>query len=77
MRVIKYRSTSRIEPEVEREFVQGYGVGFQELIRYIMGQLPTSEVIQDALRKNVPMYPEITVRELVANACIHRDFSIT
>lgn len=77
VRVIKYRGASRIEPEVEREFVQGYGVVFQELIRYIMGQLPTSEVIQDALRKNVPIYPDITVRELVANALIHRDFSMT
>src|SRR3989338_2081912 len=77
VRVIKYRSTSRIETEVEREFVQGYGVVFQEFIRYIMGQLPTSEVIQDALRRNVPMYPEITVRELVANALVHRNFSLT
>ena len=77
VRVIKYRGGSRIETEVEREFVQGYGVAFQELIRYIMGQLPTSEVIQDALRRNVPVYPEITVRELVANALVHRNFSLT
>ena len=77
VRVVKYRSPSRIESEGEREFIAGYGVGFQELIRYIMGQLPTSEIIQDALRKNVPIYPEIAVRELVANALIHRDFAVT
>ena len=61
---------------MEKEFNQGDGIGFQELIHYILSQLPTSEVIQDALRKNVPLYPEITIRELVANALIHRDFSI-
>ena len=76
VRVIKYTGTSRIETEGEKEFYRGYGVGFQELVRYIMGQLPTSEVIQDALRKNVPLYPEMTVRELVANALIHRDFTV-
>ena len=42
-----------------------------------LGQSTTSEVIQDALRKNVPVYPEITIRELVANALIHRDFTVT
>jgi predicted HTH transcriptional regulator len=37
--------------------------------------LPRNEVIGKALRKEVPMYPEIAVRELVANALIHQDFS--
>lgn len=76
IRVIKYRGASRVETLVEKEFKEGYGVGFQELIRQIMDQLPTSEIIQEALRKNAPIYPEITIRELVANALIHRDFSI-
>jgi predicted HTH transcriptional regulator len=77
VRVIKYRGASKLETEGEKEFYQGYGVGFQTIIRYIMEQLPTSEVVQDALRKNVPVYPEITIRELVANALIHRDFTVT
>ena len=77
IRVIRYRGTSRIETQIEKEFSQGYGIVFQSLVQYIMEQLPTSEVIQDALRKNMPVYPEIAVRELVANALIHRDFLIT
>jgi predicted HTH transcriptional regulator len=77
VRVVKYRGVSRIEAETEREFLQGYGAGFQEVIHYVLSQLPVSEVIKDALRRNVPLYPEITIRELVANAMIHRDFSLT
>ncbi|MBI4398702.1 MAG: putative DNA binding domain-containing protein [Candidatus Omnitrophica bacterium] len=77
VRVIHYRGVSRIETENEKEFKRGYGTGFQEIIRYVLGQLPTSEVIQDALRRNAPVYPEITIRELVANALIHRDFLMT
>jgi ATP-dependent DNA helicase RecG len=33
-------------------------------------------VIGKALRKDVPMYLELAVRELVANAIIHQDFSL-
>jgi predicted HTH transcriptional regulator len=29
-----------------------------------------------ALRKEVPMYPDLAIRELIANALIHQDFSL-
>ncbi len=77
VRVIKYKGSSKVETQIEKEFFSGYGIGFQEMIRYVMDQLPTSEIIKDALRSNAPVYPEITIRELIANALIHRDFSIT
>jgi ATP-dependent DNA helicase RecG len=41
-----------------------------------MSQLPQNEVVQDALRKEVKLVPEITIRELLANALIHQDFRI-
>ncbi|MFH1861373.1 MAG: ATP-binding protein, partial [bacterium] len=39
--------------------------------------LPQNEVIQDALRREVRLAPEIAVRELIANALIHQDFNIS
>lgn len=39
--------------------------------------MPSNEVIEQAIRKNVPMYPELAVRELVANSMIHQDFFVT
>jgi ATP-dependent DNA helicase RecG len=39
--------------------------------------LPENEVIGQALRKSVPMFPELAIRELVANAIIHQDFTLT
>lgn len=41
-----------------------------------MDQLPTNEVIEKAIRKQVKMYPEKAIREFVANALIHQDLSI-
>lgn len=38
--------------------------------------LPQNEVIEDALRKEVKLLPEIVVRELTANCLIHQDFTL-
>jgi ATP-dependent DNA helicase RecG len=77
VRVIQYRGNSRFETIREQEGTRGYANGFEELIRYINSFLPSNEVIAQALRRTVPMYPELAIRELVANALIHQDFSIT
>ena len=44
---------------------------------YVNDQLPRNEEIEKALRREVRMYPEPAIRELVANALIHQDFSIS
>ncbi len=77
MRVIQYRGAGRIETLKEQMGGKGYASGFEGLVGYINGLLPTNEVIGQALRKTVPMFPELAVRELVANALIHQEFSIT
>lgn len=77
VRVIQYRGTGRTETLKEQEGVKGYACGFEGLISYINGLLPGNEVIERALRKTVPMFPELAVRELVANALIHQDLFVT
>ena len=77
VRVIIYKETSRINAIKEQEGGKGYASGFEGLVRYIMDQLPTNEVIEKAIRKQVKMYPEKAIREFVANALIHQDLSIT
>lgn len=77
VRVIRYKGNNRVETDKEREGTRGYASGFKNLIEYVNGLLPSNEVIEQALRKTVPMYPEIAVRELVANAMIHQDFYLS
>ena len=76
IRVIHYRGSSRIETIIEREGEKGYASGFLELISYIRSLLPPNEMMGQALRKTVLMYPDLAVRELVANALIHQDFFV-
>lgn len=76
-RVIRYKGTNRVETEHEKPGVSGYAAGFEGLVGYISDQLPRNEVMGKALRKEVRMYPERAIRELVANAMIHQDFGLT
>jgi len=77
MRVILYKGESRVETIREQEGARGYASGFEGLIGFVTNLLPSNEVIGQALRKAVPMFPEIAIRELVANAIIHQDLHAT
>lgn len=76
VRVIVYKGNGRLETLSEQEGGRGYAAGFEGLIGFINGILPSNEVIGQALRRNVRVYPELAVRELVANALIHQDFTV-
>lgn len=72
-RVIVYRGANKVDTVRDQLVSKGYAVGFEGLIGYINDQLPANEVIGQALRADVRMYPELAIRELVANALIHQD----
>ncbi|RMH50431.1 MAG: transcriptional regulator [Bacteroidetes bacterium] len=76
IRVVQYRGAGRTETLKEQEGVKGYAAGFEGLITFVNGLIPANEVIGQALRTSVPMFPELAVRELVANALIHQDFFV-
>jgi predicted HTH transcriptional regulator len=77
VRLVMYKGNSRIETVREIEGNKGYASGFEGLIDYLKTLLPSNEEIGKAFRKEVPMYPELAIRELVANAIIHQDFSVS
>ena len=77
LRVIVYDGKGRLKTIREQEGRKGYASGFEGLIEFVNALLPRNEIVGKALRKEVPMYPELAIRELVANALIHQDFFMT
>ncbi|MFZ1221419.1 MAG: ATP-binding protein [Chthoniobacterales bacterium] len=77
VRVIVYQGVDRLKTIRERVGKMGYAAGFERMIDFVTALLPRNEVIAKALRRDVPMYPDLAVRELVANAVIHQDLSAT
>mgnify|MGYP006107943997 FL=1 len=74
IRVIVYKHNNKIETIREQIGGKGYVSGYQGLIDWVNSQLPANEEIGKAFRDDKRMYPEIAVRELLANAIIHQDF---
>lgn len=75
VRVIVYKGKNKVETIREQIGGKGYALGFEGLVNWINSQLPANEEIGKALRTESKMYPEIAIRELVANALIHQDFN--
>jgi ATP-dependent DNA helicase RecG len=77
VRLIRFRGTNKVETIHEISGQRGYAIGFEGLISYLKRTLPHTEVIDAALRTDVSAFPDLALRELVANALIHQDFAIT
>lgn len=77
VRVIVYNDTNKANMKLEQEGTKGYAISFQGLLQFVMSQLPQSEIIEQALRVKRTVYPETALREIIANALIHQDFSVT
>ena len=75
-RVVVYTGTSKLETRLDYTAPKGYAVGFQDLIGFVMSQLPQNEVVENALRQEVKLVPDIVIRELVANSLIHQDLAM-
>ncbi len=77
IRVVQYSGNNRMSMLKEDVGGKGYVVGFEGLIKFIEALIPTEERISGALREKRTAYPILAIREAVANALIHQDFSIT
>ncbi len=49
-RVVVYTGNSKLETRLDYTAPKGYSVGFQDLIIFVMSQLPQNEVVENALR---------------------------
>lgn len=75
LRVIEYADQTRLNSVREQAGVKGYAVGFEGIMSYLRGRLPSHEEM-DPIRRTVDVYPALAIRELVANALIHQDLRV-
>jgi len=76
IRIVTYKGGFREDRIGEQEYSAGYAVIFDTLINYVNDKLPHHDEITSTFRKTIRMYPEVAVREFIANSLIHQDLSI-
>lgn len=77
LRIAQYQGNNRLLMLRETVENRGYAAGFENSIKYIEALLPAQELIVEALREKRSAYPKLAIREAVANALIHQDFSVS
>lgn len=77
IRIVVYEGKGRLKTLREQASQRGYAAGFERLVELVNALLPRTEVIGQSIRREVPVYPEPAIRELIPNALIHQDFSVT
>jgi predicted HTH transcriptional regulator len=74
-RVVTYRGRDKLDAADDREGKRGHLTTFQSLLEYIMDRIPSSEQMLHGVRSKVYSIPEKSIREFLANALVHQDFT--
>ncbi|MYJ86839.1 MAG: transcriptional regulator [Rhodobacteraceae bacterium] len=75
--LIMYQGRSRVNSINREEFGEGYAVSFQKVLQKLDSIIPHKEIIREGRRTTEKVYPDLALRELLANALIHQDINLT
>ena len=75
VRVISYKGADKLNAESDTEGKRGYIVGFEGLLSHILDRIPSEEEMHHGRRVRVHKIPRDAVREFLANALVHQDFT--
>jgi ATP-dependent DNA helicase RecG len=75
-RVVTYKGADKLDAEDDTEGQRGYLIGFKALLAHIMAKIPSEEQLRHGIRVKVHSIPEKAIREFLANALIHQDFTV-
>ena len=77
LRLVQYEGKNRLS--ILRQWTEDHGYAFvlRGLMDFVLALIPASEPIEGATRIKKTAYPLLAIRELVANALIHQNFSVS
>jgi predicted HTH transcriptional regulator len=75
IRMVTHRGRGKTHVIADRELSSGYVVEFQEALALTKAFAPSQEIYEHGVRR-VQTIPETAIREVLANALIHQDFSV-
>ena len=77
VRFVAYSGNNRSTKVIDnKDGSKGYATSLEGLVKYINNLLPSSETIGEIYREKDVVFPQVAIRELVANALIHQDMMV-
>lgn len=77
LRIVRYNGDSKVEIGRQYQDDRGYAVGFESNVHMIMMMLPSKEVLHSGRAVLSEDFSEAVIRELLTNAMVHQDLSVT
>lgn len=77
VRVIKYIGRDKRKSAGETEGKKGYALGFSGLMEFVKRALPKEEKYEHGIRHEISVFSETAIREIISNALIHQDFTLS
>ncbi|MCR1891837.1 putative DNA binding domain-containing protein [Ligilactobacillus murinus] len=77
MRIVQYKGKSNTNASFDKKGNMGIARSFNNIIEQIMRLIPYTENYANGIRKDIPLFPKLAIRELVANALVHQDFTLS
>lgn len=75
-RVIIYKDSTKLHSISDVIGRYGYAITLPRILNFLKERIPQHEEMRHGVRVKEFMYPEISIREFVANALIHQDFTL-
>ena len=77
LRIRVFKQNSRLELRQSWDMPEGYFLGFQQAMAYILRHIPQEETYSLlGIRQDTTIVSPLAIREVVANALIHQDLTI-
>lgn len=74
-RVVMYEGTNKLITREDTTGNLGYAIGFDRLVGFVHSAAPQNRFIEQTVREEGKMFPKQALRELIANALVHQDFT--
>lgn len=77
VRIVIYNGITKSSIREQLEGKKGYAIGFENIIKVLKKYLPQEQRSINGRMEVFEFYPQAIIRELIANAIIHQDLSMT
>lgn len=77
VRITEYVDKTKLQAKKDLTIRAGISLSMDSIVKTVIDILPHSEIIKNATKNFVSVIPPISLRELIINSIMHRDFTKT